>query len=100
MRHVYRWLSVFALAMSQSRIPGFVSEHGITFPIWYGATGDDLDRLKLGEAVPATAFVDSEGRIVARIVGQARLEEVKEWLDWLVGDRSAAAPPPAVNHLP
>ena len=87
-------------AKTRGRIPAFVSQHGITFQIWYGATADDLDRLKLGPAVPATAFVDAEGRIVARILGQARPEEVKERLDWLVGDKSNLTPPPVVKHLP
>ena len=61
----------------------------MTFPVWYGATADDLDKLKLGNAAPATAFLDAEGRVVARILGQARPEEVKERLDWLTGDQSA-----------
>jgi hypothetical protein len=86
-------------AKTRDRIPAFMSEHHIEFPVWYGATGDDLDQLKLGGAVPATAFVDAEGRIVARILGQARVEEVKERLDWLTGDRTGAAPTALVKHL-
>jgi thiol-disulfide isomerase/thioredoxin len=87
-------------AKTQARVPAFASEHGITFPIWYGATGDDLDHLKLGEAVPATVFIDAAGNIVARILGQARAEEVKERLEWLAGDRSGTAPAAIVKHLP
>ena len=86
-------------AKTRDRIPEFLSEHKIGFPVWYGATADDLDQLKLGGAVPATAFLDAEGHIVARILGQARPEEVKERLDWLVGDRSGPAPPAIVKHL-
>ena len=86
-------------AKTKTRIPVFLSEHGVGFPVWYGATADDLDQLKLGEAVPATAFLDAEGRIVARILGQARPEEVKERLDWLTGGQSTPAPPPLVKHL-
>jgi hypothetical protein len=37
--------------------------------------------------------------VVARILGQARLEEVKRRLDWLIGDKSAPAPEPVVTHL-
>ena len=86
-------------AKTRDRIPAFLSEHKIGFPVWYGATGDDLDQLKLGDAVPATAFVDAEGRIVARILGQARLEEVKERLEWLTGARTEPAPLALVKHL-
>ncbi|HEY3839667.1 MAG TPA: TlpA disulfide reductase family protein [Bryobacteraceae bacterium] len=85
---------------TQPRIPAFATQHGITFPIWYGATADDLDRLKLGEAVPDTAFIDAQGRIVARILGQARPEEVKERLNWLAGGKSGPLPAPLLKHLP
>jgi thiol-disulfide isomerase/thioredoxin len=86
-------------AKSIDRIPAFVTEHKIGFPVWYGATADDMDRLKMGEVVPATAFLDAEGHIVARIMGQARLEEVTERLDWLTGGKAGAAPPAIVKHL-
>jgi hypothetical protein len=36
---------------------------------------------------------------VARILGQARPEEVKERLDWLTGDKSVAPPQAVVKHL-
>jgi thiol-disulfide isomerase/thioredoxin len=86
-------------AKTKAKIPAFVAEHKVSFPIWYGATGDDLDKLKLGNAAPATAFLDAEGHIVARILGQARSDEVKERLDWLTGDRSGPAPQALVKHL-
>ncbi len=84
---------------TRAQIPSFLAEHHVEFPVWYGASADDLDRLRLGGAVPATAFLDAEGRIVARILGQARLEELKERLDWLTGDRSGPSPEPLVKHL-
>jgi thiol-disulfide isomerase/thioredoxin len=84
---------------TRSRIPAFIAEHRVEFPVWVGASSDDLDRLRLGNAVPATAFLDAEGRIVARILGQARPEEVKERLDWLTSDRTAPPPEPLVKHL-
>jgi thiol-disulfide isomerase/thioredoxin len=86
-------------AKTKAKVPAFVAEHKIGFPVWYGATADDLDRLKLGNAAPATVFLDAEGRIVARILGQARAEEVKERLEWLTGDKSGPAPQALVKHL-
>ncbi len=86
-------------AKTKAKIPGFVAEHKIGFPVWYGASADDLDKLKLGAAVPDTAFIDAEGRIVARILGQARAEEVKERLEWLTGDKSGTPPQALVKHL-
>ena len=86
-------------AKTKDKVPSFLAEHNVDFPVWYGASADDLDKLKLGGAVPATAFLDPEGHIVARILGQARPEEVKARLDWLTGDPSAPAPQPLVKHL-
>ena len=86
-------------AKTKAQIPSFVAEYHVGFPVWYGGSADDLDRLHLGGAVPATAFLDAEGHIVARILGQARPEELKERLDWLTGDRSGPAPDPLVKHL-
>jgi thiol-disulfide isomerase/thioredoxin len=86
-------------AKTKDKIPEYVSTHKIDFPVWYGATADDLDQLKMGPAVPATAFLDADGHIVARILGQARAEEVKERLEWLVGDKSGTAPAALVKHL-
>jgi len=84
---------------TRSQIPAFTSKYQVEFPIWYGATGDDLAKLAMGEAVPSTAFIDQEGHIVARVLGQMRKEELKERLDWLAGDRKGRAPQPLVKHL-
>ena len=53
----------------------------------------------MGMAVPATAFLDQEGHILARVMGQLRKEEVKERLDWLTGNRTGPAPQALVKHL-
>ena len=84
---------------TKAKIPDFVQKYQVDFPIWYGASGDDLDKLKMGVAVPATAFLDQEGHIAARILGQMRPGEVEERLDWLTGDKSKPAPPALVKHL-
>jgi thiol-disulfide isomerase/thioredoxin len=84
---------------ARSRIPPFLASHGIDFPVWVGATADDLDRLEMGPAVPATAFLDAEGRIVSRVQGQLRKEEVVERLDWLRGFRPDTPPAALVKHL-
>ena len=84
---------------TQKNIPGFVRDHGIDFSIWVGASADDLDKLSMGPAVPATAFVDQDGRIVARVSGEVRMEEIKERLDWLVQGKIGPAPQAQVVHL-
>ena len=80
-------------------VPAFVSAHQISFPVWLGASADDLGKLGLGEAVPATAFLDQDGHIMSRILGQLREQDLKERLDWLTGDRTGTPPEAIVKHL-
>ena len=86
-------------ANTQGKIADFVRDHQIDFPIWVGATADDLDKLDMGPAVPATAFINSEGQIVARVSGEIRPEELKERLDWLAQGQVGTLPNTRVVHL-
>ena len=86
-------------ANTRDSIPAFVHKYSVTFPIWYGATADDLDKLSLGQVAPATAFLDEEGHVVARIEGQMREAELKERIEWLIGSRTGAPPESLIKHL-
>jgi thiol-disulfide isomerase/thioredoxin len=83
---------------SKNGVPDFASRFHVEFPVLLDATMRDLLRLGMGRAVPATAFLDQEGHIVSRVQGQMREEELKERLDWLLGDRSRPAPQGIVKH--
>ncbi len=83
---------------SKKRVPDFVGRYNVAFPVWMDATTGDLLRLGMGTAVPATAFLDREGRIVARVEGQMREGDLRERLDWLLGDRTRPAPPAALRR--
>ena len=84
---------------TMDQIPGFVSKYGVGFPVWTGGSSNDLDQLRLGQGVPDTVFLDENGVIVARVLGEIRHSELDERLDWLTGDRKAAAPSALVNHM-
>jgi len=84
---------------TKDNVPGFLARYHVEFPVWYGASADDLDKLSMGPAVPATAFLDPEGRIVARIEGQMRPGEIQQRLDWLTGASHGPAPQALVRHL-
>jgi thiol-disulfide isomerase/thioredoxin len=86
-------------AKARNAIREFVEKFQIGFPVWYGATGDDLDKFQLGNAVPATAFLDPEGRVAARVLGQMRKEELIERLEWLTSDRKSLSPKPLIKRL-
>jgi thiol-disulfide isomerase/thioredoxin len=84
---------------TRAKIAQFIHDNQIDFPVWVGATADDLDRLDMGPAVPATAFVSQEGLLVARVSGEIRPEELKERLDWLTNGQVGPPPKARVVHL-
>jgi thiol-disulfide isomerase/thioredoxin len=84
---------------SQKNIPDFVKTFQIDFPIWKGATGDDLARLAMGEAVPCTAFLDEDGKIFSRVQGEIKKQELLERLEWITSDRKAPAPKALLRNM-
>jgi thiol-disulfide isomerase/thioredoxin len=85
---------------SQKDIPQFMQRFQVGYPVWTGASGDDLARLGLGEAVPDTAFLTEDGVIFSRVQGEIKKPELTERLAWVTGDRSRPAPNPLVRNLP
>ncbi len=85
---------------TQNNIPAFLRKYGVGFPIWIGANGDHLAKLGMGEAVPDTAFLDEEGVIFARVLGEIKKAELDERLQWITGNQSAPAPKALVRNLP
>jgi thiol-disulfide isomerase/thioredoxin len=83
---------------TQKKIPGFARRLKINFPIWVGATTADMQRLGLGEALPATAILDRDGQIAARILGALAPGDLESRVDWLLGDRNSPPPPALVKH--
>jgi hypothetical protein len=84
---------------TRSAIPAFADKYHVDFPIWTGASSDDLDRLHMGRGVPDTAFVDENGTIFARVLGEIRRDELDRRLAWATGDRNSPEPAPVVNHM-
>jgi thiol-disulfide isomerase/thioredoxin len=86
-------------AKSGKQVRAFVSRNRVRLLVCLGANSDDLDRLGMGSAVPATAFLDQQGRIIFRITGPMREGELRERLDWLIGSRAGPSPPAIIRHL-
>ncbi|MGH9612032.1 MAG: TlpA disulfide reductase family protein [Bryobacteraceae bacterium] len=84
---------------TRKNIPEFVQRFRIDFPVWAGAATGDLAKLRMGDAVPDTAFLNDQGIIFARVRGEIRKPELDERLTWITGDRSGPAPQPLVIHL-
>ena len=77
----------------RAKIEPTLARDKVSLEAWVGADTDTLAGFGLGEIVPGTAIVDEQGEIVARIMGEARDEDIRSAVDWLLGGRSG--PPPA-----
>jgi thiol-disulfide isomerase/thioredoxin len=84
---------------TRKNIPAFLEQYHVGFPVWSNASTDDLDKLRMGQGVPDTAFLDEAGVVVARVLGEIQRPEIDERLAWLTGDRKSAPPPALINHL-
>jgi thiol-disulfide isomerase/thioredoxin len=79
------------------KVGRFARDRGIGFPIWLGATTEDMTRLGLGTEIPATAVLDRDGRVAFRVDGVVDGPRLDAWIDWLLGDRTSS-PPPEPHH--
>jgi thiol-disulfide isomerase/thioredoxin len=82
---------------TRAKIPDFVDKQKMGFPILLGKT-DDMQKLGLGEGLPATLFINSDGQIVARILGEVSKQELKARLDWML-EQKGKEPPALINNL-
>lgn len=71
-------------ATDSAKVLKFIREHKVNFPVWVGATTDDMKRFGVGEVLPATVIVDKNGKIVWRHIGIVKLPEIKKVLDSIV----------------
>lgn len=63
------------------KILQFIKETKVNFPIWMGATGADMTRFGLGEALPGTVVIDKTGKIVKVISGVVNVADLKKQID-------------------
>lgn len=82
----------------REKIAESAKRYNVPYPIWMGATADDLERFHLGQTVPATVFLSQDGAVLFRVSGEIRESELRERLDWLLSDRSSPAPASFLDH--
>jgi thiol-disulfide isomerase/thioredoxin len=75
-----------------SVVRDYVAQHQIALPVWMGGSTDMLNEFSGTDIVPATLIVDENGEIVRAINGEAREEDIKEAVDWLLNGRKGPAP--------
>jgi thiol-disulfide isomerase/thioredoxin len=86
-------------AEGRAKIPAALAGLHFERETWVGADTDTLDRFGLGEIVPGTVVLDAQGEIVARIMGEAREEDVRTAVDWLLKGKMGTPPPWLTKRL-
>lgn len=83
-------------AADGAKVASFIREYRVNFPVWIGATTDDMKRFGLGEVLPATVIVDHEGKIAWREIGIIKADVVRKELDRLLARKRNVAAEPAL----
>ncbi len=79
-------------AKDRPKVDQFLSHQPLSMNVWVGADLDMLDRAGLGNILPGTLILDDQGEVIARIMGEAREQDVRSAVDWLLGGK--LGPPP------
>jgi thiol-disulfide isomerase/thioredoxin len=75
----------------QKEVRKFISDQKINFPIWLGASTEDMARFGLGPALPGTAIIGRDGKIVAVYRGVIKPADLKKQLDALIAQSQKEA---------
>jgi thiol-disulfide isomerase/thioredoxin len=71
-------------AEDRQKVMQFIKETKLNFPVWLGASADDMRRFGLGSALPGTAVIGRDGKIVATYRGIIKPADLKKQLDTLL----------------
>jgi thiol-disulfide isomerase/thioredoxin len=71
----------------RNEVRKFVTDMRINFPVWLGATTEDMARFGLGSSLPSTAIIGRDGKIVAVFSGAIKQADLKRQLDALITNR-------------
>jgi thiol-disulfide isomerase/thioredoxin len=80
------------------KIPAVLARLQVSLESLTGADTDTMDSFGLGNIVPGTAILDSQGEIVTRIMGEAREEDIRTAVDWLLAGKQGPPPPPLTKR--
>ena len=76
----------------------YLAQQKVALPVLVGANVDLLEQLSGTNIVPATLIIDDNGEIVRAINGEAREEDVREAVEWLLNGKKGEAPAERVKR--
>ena len=68
----------------KAKVMRFIKDSKLNFPVWLGATAENMERFGLGLALPGTVVIGRDGKVVAAFKGVIKLAELKKQLDGLL----------------
>ena len=71
-------------AAESAKVLKFIREFKVNFPVWVGATTDDMQRFGVGTVLPATVIIGRDGKIVWREIGIIKPDVLRKELDKLL----------------
>jgi thiol-disulfide isomerase/thioredoxin len=75
----------------QKGVRKFIANLKINFPVWVGASVEDMARFGLGPALPGTAVIGRDGKIVAVYPGVIKEADLKKQIDELIAESQREA---------
>jgi hypothetical protein len=85
-------------AKDRAKIELLLHRLNVDLDVWIGADLDTLEKFGLGNVVPGIMVIDQQGQVVARVMGEARDEDVRTPVDWLLAGRLGPAPAPLLKR--
>ena len=83
----------------RAKISAVLERLHVSLESWDDADTDTMDHFGLGNIVPGTAILDEKGEVVARIMGEAREEDVRNAVDWMLDGKIGPAPAGADEEI-
>jgi thiol-disulfide isomerase/thioredoxin len=68
----------------KQKVMQFIKETKLNFPVWLGATAEDMQRFGLGSALPGTVVIGRDGKIAATYRGIIKVADLKKQLESLL----------------
>ncbi|HKP84464.1 MAG TPA: TlpA disulfide reductase family protein [Blastocatellia bacterium] len=71
-------------ADDKQKVMQFIKGAKLNFPVWLGASAEDMAKFGLGSALPGTAIIGRDGKIASAYKGVIKLADVKKQIETLL----------------
>lgn len=85
-------------AKDRRKIEPYLTQQNIHLDVWVGGNADMLGHFGLGDIVPGTLILDDHGQVITRIMGEAKDEDIRSRLNWLLNGRQGPTPEPKLKR--